>query len=187
MADSHLEHERDAVQSKTGDAREAAKQKAQQAYDKLERGYAHAEVRVKEAAEDYPLVFGAGFFGLGLLAGLLLPRSEAKDELFGESSDQIKDAVTNKSEKLLERGKAVAGRVVDEAADEAERQGITVENTANALESVGEKFGSVVDASKEEGKKTARDENLTTDDLKSEVHSEAEHTKNRTSDPANID
>lgn len=138
---------------KSGAAR--GRQSAGQASDLVQRGYAKAGVRVKEAVDDYPLGFGAGFLGLGLLAGLLLPRSEAEDGWFGESADEIKDAVTDKGEELLERGKEVAGRVVDEAAHEAERQGLTVDKASHALESLGDKVGSVVEAGKAEGKKAA--------------------------------
>lgn len=175
---------RDQVAERGGRAKSAMKnraargrQSAGRAADQLQRGYANAEVRFKEAVDDYPLGFGAGFVGLGLLAGLLLPRSEAEDEWFGESADEIKDAVTDKGEDLLERGKEVASRVADEATDEAERQGLTVDKAASALESVGEKVGSVVEAGKEEGKKAARDEHLTPDDMKSEAHSEARRAK----------
>lgn len=155
------------------------RQSAGRASDKLQRGYADAEVRFKEAVDDYPLGIGAGFVGLGLLAGLLLPRSEAEDEWFGESADDMKDAISDKGEDLLERGKEVAGRVADEATEEAERQGLTAENAASALESVGEKVGSVVEAAKEEGKKAAQDEDLTPDDLKSEARSEADRAKDK--------
>ena len=157
----------------------SGRRSAGRASEQLQRGYANAEVRIKQAVDDYPLGFGAGFVGLGLLAGLLLPRSEAEDEWFGESSDEIKDAVTDKGEELLERGKEVAGRVADEAADEAESQGLTVDNAASALKSVGAKVGSVVEAAKEEGKKAAHDEHLTPDDLKSEVHLEAGRAKDK--------
>ncbi len=143
----------------------SGRRSAGRASDQLQRGYANAEVRIKQAVDDYPLGFGAGFVGLGLLAGLLLPRSEAEDEWFGESADDIKDAVTDKGEDLLERGKEVAGRVADEATDEAGRQGLTVDSAAGALESAGEevgaKVGAVVEAAKEEGRKAMEDEHLT--------------------------
>jgi hypothetical protein len=177
---------RDQVASKGGRAKSAmqsraarGRRSASRASDQLQRGYANAEVRFKEAVDDYPLGIGAGFVGLGLLAGLFLPRSEAEDEWFGESADDMKDAVTDKGEELLERGKDVAGRVADEAADEAERQGLTADNAASALESVGKKVGSVVEAAREEGKEAAQDEHLTPEDLKSEAHSEADRTKDK--------
>lgn len=154
-----------------------AKRSAGRASDQLQRGYAHAEGRVKEAVEDYPLGIGAGFVGLGLLAGLLLPRSGPEDEWLGESADDVKDAITDKGEELLERGKEVADRVASEATDEAERQGLTVDKAASALESVGEKIGSVVESAKQEGKQAAQDEHLTPDDLKSEARSEAARAK----------
>lgn len=182
---------RDKVTERGGRAKSTMKgwaaqgrQSAGRASDKLERGYTKAEDRLKEAVDDYPLGFGAGFLGLGLLAGLLLPRSEAEDEWFGESADEIKDAVTDKGEDLLERGKEVAGRVADEATEEAERQGLTADNAASTLESVGKKVGSVVEAAKEEGKEAARDEHLTPDDLKSEVHTEARRAKDKATERA---
>lgn len=164
-----------AMQSRAARGRRSASR----ASDQLQRGYANAEVRFKEAVDDYPLGIGSGFVGLGLLAGLFLPRSEAEDEWFGESADDMKDAVTDKGEEFLERGKDVAGRVADEAADEAERQGLTADNAASALGSVGTKVGSVVEAAKEEGKEAAQDEHLTPEDLKSEAHSEAGRTKDK--------
>lgn len=172
------ERAKNAIKSGTARGRRSASHMS----DHLQEGYAKAEVRIKDAVEEYPLGIGAGFVGLGLLAGLLLPRSEAEDEWFGESADDLKDAVTDKGEELLERGKEVAGRVADEATEEAGRQGLTADNAASALESLGEKVGSVVEAAKEEGKEAAREEHLTPNDLKSEARSEAARAKDHVAD-----
>ncbi len=61
----------------------------------LQQGYAYAGDRLQdqEAMEEYPLAVAVGFLGVGLLTGLLLPRTRQEDNLLGESSDRLMEQV----------------------------------------------------------------------------------------------
>lgn len=136
---------------------------------KIQSGYGEAEVRFKDAVDEYPLAVGACFLGLGLLAGSLLPRTGKEDEWLGEASDDFVEASKAKGEDLVERGKAVAGQVADRAADEAQKQGLTVQQAAGKAQGLGSKIGAVVEAAKDEASRAAERENLTGKDLKREA------------------
>jgi hypothetical protein len=57
--------------------------------ESVQEGYEHARDAVGRTVRDYPLAVGAGALAVGLLVGLLLPRTRAEDELMGETSDEI--------------------------------------------------------------------------------------------------
>ena len=87
--------------------------------------------RFREASDEYPLALGGAFLAAGLLAGLLLPRSEQEDKWMGEASDDLKENARAVGEEALEKGKAVATQTAVSAMDEAEARGITPENVVD--------------------------------------------------------
>ncbi|CAN5540008.1 DUF3618 domain-containing protein [soil metagenome] len=104
--------------------------------------------RFEEASDEYPLAMGGAFLAAGLLAGLLLPRSEREDEWMGEASDQIKEEARAVGEEALEKGKAAAAETAASAMDEAEARGITPETVA-------EKAGRAVSETVKAGRESA--------------------------------
>ncbi|MEO7723690.1 MAG: DUF3618 domain-containing protein [Chthoniobacterales bacterium] len=175
----------DAAKSKVTDATETVKGQARAAGRSLKRGkrqvisgLGEAEDRFKEAVEDYPLAVGTGFLGLGLLAGLLLPRTQTEDDLMGEESDQLIEAAKDKGEDLVERGKAVAERTADKAMKEAKNQGLAPgEQAADKTKNLGDKLGSVVAAAKREAEQASKDEGLTKEALQEEARSAGRDVK----------
>lgn len=164
---------RSGISSAHGSARSFAGKVSDTSQEKLRV----VDQQFRQAVDEVPLGVGLGFLGLGVLAGLVIPRTQAEDELMGDAADELKDAAGEKGSDLLERGKAVAARVADKAASEAEKQGFTADSATGAASTVVDKLGSVVEAAKDEGKKAAKDEGLTKDGLKSEAKSEADKAK----------
>ena len=88
--------------------------------------------------DDYPLAMGAAALGVGLLGGLLIPRTRFEDRRFGDRSDELKQQATAVAEQAVEAGKDVAHRTVDAAAAEARRQGIAPDQIRSQAEGLAE-------------------------------------------------
>jgi ElaB/YqjD/DUF883 family membrane-anchored ribosome-binding protein len=89
---------------------------------------------VKSTAKDNPLGIVLGGAAVGVLAGLLLPRTRIEDEKVGPVADRVRDEVVSSGREALERGKSVARQAgeaaKDAATDAAERQGEALKETA---------------------------------------------------------
>jgi hypothetical protein len=109
--------------------------------------------RFRVASNEYPLAVGGAFLAAGLLAGLLLPRTEQEDEWMGEASDELKEETRRKGEELVEQGKQAAAKTADAALEEAERRGITADTVA-------EKAGRVISEATRSVKETAPEEGV---------------------------
>ena len=107
--------------------------------DGIHEKYDVAGRQFRKAVDEVPLGVGLGFLGLGVLAGLLIPRTEIEDELMGDTADELKHAAGEKGEELVERGKRVASRVADKAAEEADNQGLTPDEASGAAGTLGDK------------------------------------------------
>lgn len=137
--------------------------------EEMRSGYASGTERFNRAVDEYPLGVGIGFAALGALMGLLLPHTRREDELLGERSDELMETVKEKGKETLERGKAVMERVAETALDEAQKQGLTVEAAGEKLSELASKAGEVARKAKEEATVAAEEQNLTPQQLKSEV------------------
>lgn len=105
-----------------------------------------------DAIEDYPLAVAAGCLGLGLLVGMILPRTRREDELMGERSDHLKDQARETGEDLLERGQNLVQSTKSAVMEEVDEQGLSVGNLAEKAMHVASKVaGAVSEAAKEEG------------------------------------
>jgi ElaB/YqjD/DUF883 family membrane-anchored ribosome-binding protein len=89
---------------------------------------------VKGTAQDNPLGVVLGGVAVGVLAGLLLPRTKVEDEKVGPIADRVRDEVVSTGREALERGKSVARQAgeaaKDAATDAAEKQGEAIKETA---------------------------------------------------------
>nr|MBA3273938.1 hypothetical protein [Chthoniobacterales bacterium] len=118
--------------------------------------------RFREASDEYPLAVGGAFLAAGVLAGLLLPRTQKEDEWMGETSDELKDSTREKAEDLAERGKEAAMKTAGAALDEAESRGLTADTLAD-------KASRVVSEAVKAGRETAQEEGIGASDIKSDV------------------
>lgn len=126
----------------------------------LQQGYAYAGDRFQEAVEEYPLAVAVGFLGVGLLTGLLLPRTRQEDNLLGESSDRLMEQVKDRGKETLAKAKAVAQRVAQTTIDEANQQGLTPEVAADKISEIAGKVGAVASQAKQEAVRAAEEEQL---------------------------
>jgi ElaB/YqjD/DUF883 family membrane-anchored ribosome-binding protein len=149
--------------SSVGDAAQGAVEQGRSAARTVSRsvesGYRTGADQFGNAVEQYPLAVGIGFAALGVLAGVLLPRTRREDQLLGEHSDQLVDAAREKGQEMFESGKEVAQRVGSAVADEAQNQGLV------------SKVGEVVRKAKDEATQAAKDEGLTPERRKGEAAS----------------
>ena len=79
---------------------------------------------------------GAGG-SIGAAVAALLPRTQAEDETLGAASDAVKKAVGETAQTGLDKAKAVAGEVAEDARQAAQREGLSPEA---AVRSVTEKL-----------------------------------------------
>ena len=112
---------------------------------------------ISDMVEQQPLLLGAAGIALGALVGAMLPRTRTEDEYLGETSDQLREAISEQGGQLYERGKVTATEVYRAAAEEARAQGLVPEESgdktlAERAEQVLNKAG---EAAKEAGRREA--------------------------------
>ena len=93
-----------------------------------------------------PLALGA--IGLAIGAGIAaaLPNTDIEKSYLGESSDALKSKAAEIADQQIEKAATVAASVVETAADEARRQGLTMDNAKAAMDDLSGKVSRVVDA-----------------------------------------
>ena len=120
--------------------------------------------KYQQVNQQYPLAIGAGCMALGMLAGLLIPRTRREDEWMGETSDGLMNDAWQAGEQLVERGQRVASETMDKVSESADQHGLTGESLLKRGRRVVSK---VFDAASE----AMDEENLTTDKLAGDIKS----------------
>ena len=126
----------------------------------LQKGSRYTGDRFQEAVEEYPFAVAVGFLGVGLLTGLLLPRTPQEDKLIGAKSDRLIEQVKETGKETLEKAKTVVQRVAQSTVDEAKRQGITPESIGDKFSEIKDKVGAVATQAKKEAVRAADEEGL---------------------------
>jgi hypothetical protein len=78
---------------------------------------------------EQPLVVVGLGLAIGAAIGAASPSTEAEDELMGETSDAVKTETAELAKEQLEKGQAVAERGLQNASEEAEKQGLVSKST----------------------------------------------------------
>lgn len=93
-----------------------------------------------------PLALGA--IGLAIGAGIAaaLPPTDTEAAYLGEASDTVKARATEFGAEQTERARKVAGAVMNSVSEEAQRQGLTLEDAKTAAGDVSAKVSRVVEA-----------------------------------------
>ncbi|MBR1150469.1 hypothetical protein [Bradyrhizobium sp. JYMT SZCCT0428] len=93
-----------------------------------------------------PLALGA--IGLAIGAGIAaaLPNTDIEKSYIGETSETLKSKAAEIAGQQIEKAATVAATVVETAADEARRQGLTIDNAKAAMDDLSGKVSRVVDA-----------------------------------------
>jgi hypothetical protein len=93
-----------------------------------------------------PLALAAIGIAIGAGIAAALPRTEIEADYLGETSEAMKATATEFAAEQADRVTEVAGNVVDAVADEARKQGLTLEGARSAASAISAKVGRVVDA-----------------------------------------
>jgi Protein of unknown function (DUF3618) len=127
------------------------------AEEHLQRSTGVASDTFQAMVENYPFAVAVGFLGVGVLTGLLLPRTRQEDKLIGEKSDQLIEQIKETGKDSLEKAKTVAQRITQTTMDEAERQGITSEAAGAKISEIAGKIGAIATEAKQEAWRAAED------------------------------
>jgi len=120
---------------KTSDAYGTAKQKFGEAGEAAREGYGVAKRRTAQGIDDAPLAALLGGAALGVLAGVLLPRTRKEEEVLGPIGHRITDAAREAALAARDAGKQTLddlGINADSARDTVNR---LVENAGSAAAS----------------------------------------------------
>src|SRR5690606_38225650 len=78
---------------------------------KAREQFTHGRDVANKTLEDYPLAIGGAALGIGMLIGLVFPRSRKEDELMGDKADELKQRAKERArdagEQAIERGRHV--------------------------------------------------------------------------------
>jgi hypothetical protein len=114
---------------------------------------------LSEVFRTQPLALGAIGIAIGVGIATALPATELESGFLGEASDATKARAAEFAAEQAERVTSVAGDVLQAATDEAQRQGLTLENATSAVDDFSAKVGRVVDAA---GKGVSENANFST-------------------------
>lgn len=137
-----------------------------------------ARDKYHDASQQYPLAVGVGCMALGILAGLVVPRTRREDQWMGETSDDLMDDAYQAGEQLVERGQRVASETMDKAAASADDHGLTGDSLLERGKRVVSK---VADAASE----ALEEEDLTATKLAGDFKAVGKETGAKVSDEAN--
>ena len=68
-----------------------------------------------ETARDNPMAVGGGLLALGLLAGLLIPRTRTEHTIMGGASDEVLEDVRDAGREVINRGKEAVQSVIGQS------------------------------------------------------------------------
>jgi hypothetical protein len=103
-----------------------------------------------------PLALGA--IGLAIGAGIAaaLPSTDIENSYLGETNETLKRKAAEIAGQQIEKAATVATTVAETVADEARRQGLTIDGAKAAMDDLSGKVGRVVDAAGKSVSETAR-------------------------------
>jgi hypothetical protein len=103
-----------------------------------------------------PLALGA--IGLAIGAGIAaaLPNTDVENAYLGETSETLKNKAAEIAGEQIDKVSTRAAEVVETAAEEARKQGLTIEGAKAAIDDLTGKFSRVVDAAGESASESAR-------------------------------
>jgi hypothetical protein len=140
------------------------------ASDRMRRGYDSGKQYLERGIEDYPLAMGAAAMSLGVLAGLLFPRTQVEDEMMGRQSDELKERAADTARQAADATKQVATATVGTAMDEAKSQ-------SGGADSLVEKVKHVAQDVKDAAAESAQREGLDAQSLKEKAQRVGERAK----------
>lgn len=129
-----VEHTQTYATHKRAEAVEFSRESQVQVKTTLQRGCDQAS----RVARENSLAIGAGMMVLGVVAGLLAPRTRTEDRQFGRRSDVLKQRALARSQAMMEQGREVAQKTYQSAKKTAHEEGLTPGDLAESAEHVTE-------------------------------------------------
>lgn len=151
-------------------ARRRGRRMQQRTADSLRENYYIAREQASEAVEEYPMAVAAGALAMGLLAGILMPRTRREDALMGPQSDAVKDTARSVASETAERAKETAVSSAAAAANTMEEEGLSPDQLV-------EKASHVAQETKETFNESLEEESLSPEQLKEKLRHVGEEAK----------
>jgi uncharacterized protein DUF3618 len=138
-----------------------AVEQSQYLFDQTARLTRDLTERTNRLIQEQPLAVAAAGLAIGAALAAVLPRTRMEDSVLGETSDTVKETVADATTAQFRRAKEATARVVEEAKNVAEKEGLSATAAVEAVRDIGEKVKHVVtaagDEATNEGEKTATD------------------------------
>jgi hypothetical protein len=154
-ARSGLKEKAGSVAAAATSALDAVRERGASSFDDVAEAMAQPSAVIDTARDgltelfrSQPLALGA--IGLAIGAGIAaaLPKTEVEDAYLGEASQTVKTQAAEIAGQQVEKATALASDVVDAAAAEARKQGLTLDGAKAAAEDIKGRVGRVVDTAK---------------------------------------
>jgi hypothetical protein len=100
-------------------------------------------------AKEQPLVLAAAGVVIGAVIATLLPKTETEDALFGETREQLKNAVGDIAQEQFQKATESVSHLVDNVKSAAEQEGISTETASDLVRGAAEKIDRVIGAAGE--------------------------------------
>jgi hypothetical protein len=134
-----------AVRNAVGTAADAGIDAARVVRDKASDLTDRAGKTFLQTVEQNPLlVAGVGLLIGGLIASAL-PRTDIEDDLVGDASQAVKRGAQTAASQGFDKARNAVGEVYDEAARQAEAEGLTPDGIGKAAQDVGERVRRVAE------------------------------------------
>lgn len=93
-----------------------------------------------------PLALGAVGLAIGAGIAAALPNTDIEKSYLRESSETLRNKTSEIADQEIEKETTVATAVVETVADEACKQGLTIDDAKEAMDDLSDRVGRVVDA-----------------------------------------
>jgi hypothetical protein len=106
-----------------------------------------ARESLAEMFRSQPLALGAVGLAIGAAVAASLPMTDVESEYFGETSDMVKDQMSEMAGEKAQQAADIGRKVYEAVVDEAQQQGLTVDNlksTASEMSDKVTRLGSAV-------------------------------------------
>jgi hypothetical protein len=102
--------------------------------------------RISAMAKEQPLVLAAAGVVIGAAIATLLPKTETEDTLFGETREQLKNAVGDIAQEQYQKATETVSHMVDDVKSAAEQEGLSTQNVSDLVRGAAEKIDRVIGA-----------------------------------------
>jgi hypothetical protein len=152
---SGLKEKAGSVADAATSALDAVRERGASSFDNVAGAMAQPSAAIDTARDGLTELFRAqplalGAIGIAIGAGIAaaLPKTEVEDAYLGEASQTVKAQAAEIAGQQVEKAAALASDVVDAAATEARKQGLTLDGAKAAAEDVKGRVERVVDTAK---------------------------------------